>query len=292
MHNFIVATDSGCDLSESLCREHEIHTLLFRYVMDGETHTDTMRPEDLKLFYKKMAEGARVHTSAANVSDFIDFWESLSNRKLPIVHICLGSGISCSYQNAMLAREQFLSEHPDETLYVVDSLGASLSYGMLALDAVRIRDNGGTAEQCVAWLEDHRHCANPYYTTGDLEYLYRGGRVSRAGLTIARALNIWPILNLNDKGELKVVEKCRGRKKTYDRIVQIIREDVIDPAEQTLYICHSDALAEAEQFAQQIKDALGFKDVFYTCIGASIGAHAGPGLVAAFYYGHPRKPSK
>ena len=137
-----------------------------------------------------------------------------------------------------------------------------------------------------------RHRANPYYTTGDLEYLYRGGRVSRAGLVIARALNIWPILNLNDKGELKVIEKCRGRKKTYERIIEIIREDVVDPASQTLYISHADVLEEATRFAEQIKAAVGFKDIFYSTIGATIGAHTGPGLVSAFYFGHPRKPSK
>lgn len=292
MPNFIVATESGCDLSLEFCQQREIYALMMKYTMDGEIQTDTMRPEDLKAFYRKMAEGSSVHTSAANMSDYLDFWTPLLEKKLPIVHVAMGTGISSSYQNALLAREQLLSEHPDAAIYVVDSIGASLSYGMLALDAARMRDEGATPEECVAWLENQRHHANPYYTTGDLEYLYRGGRVSRTGLVIARALNIWPILNLNDKGELKVIEKSRGRKKTYDRITEIIKEDAVDPASQTLYISHADALEEATRFAEQIKAEVGFKDIFYSTIGATIGAHTGPGLVAAFYYGHDRKPSK
>ncbi len=292
MPKFIVATESGCDLSLEFCQQREIYALKMKYTMDGEIQTDTMRPEDLKVFYRKMAEGSSVHTSAANMSDYLDFWTPLLDKKLPIVHVAMGTGISSSYQNALLAREQLLSEHPDAVIYVVDSIGASLSYGMLALDAARMRDEGATPEECVAWLENQRHHANPYYTTGDLEYLYRGGRVSRTGLVIARALNIWPILNLNDKGELKVIEKSRGRKKTYDRITEIIKEDAVDPASQTLYISHADALEEATRFAEQIKSEVGFKDIFYSTIGATIGAHTGPGLVAAFYYGHDRKPSK
>ena len=290
--NYIVATDSGCDLSLEVCRERGIHALFMKYTMDGQTETDTMRAEDLKEFYRKMAAGSSVQTSAVNVGDYLEFWTPLLAHQLPIVHVAMGTGISCSYQNALLAREQILIDHPDAEIYVVDSLGASLSYGMLALDAARMRDEGATPQQCVAWLEEHRHHANPYYTTGDLEYLYRGGRVSRTGLVIARALNIWPILNLNDKGELKVIEKSRGRKKTYDRICQIIKEDAVDPASQTLYISHADALEEATHFAEQIKAAVGFRDIFYSTIGATIGAHTGPGLVAAFYYGHDRKPSK
>lgn len=288
MKKFLVTTDSGCDLSEQVCNERGIYVLLLKYTRDGEVCTDTMRLEERIAFFEQMAQGALMQTSAANVSDYLDFWTALLPQGLPIVHISLGSGISSSYQNAMLAREQLLFDHPNASVFVIDSLGASLSYGMLALRAADMRDNGLSAEDCAAWLQEHRNCANPYYTTGDLEYLYRGGRVSRAGFVIARALNIWPILNLNGAGELRVVEKCRGKKRTYDRIRDIIAADVVDPHSQTLYVCHSNAFEEAKVFAEQVRDALGFKDIFYTCIGASIGAHAGPGLVALFYYGHPR----
>lgn len=292
MAKFILATDSGCDLSAEYCEQHDIPVLLMHYTMDGKNCTDTMRAEDQKAFYQMMEQGSVARTSAANVSDYLEFWEPLLERGLPIVHLTLGSGISGTYQNACLAHEQFLTMHPEAMISVVDSLGASLVYGKMVIEAAQLRDAGQTAEECVAWLEAHKHNITPYFTTGTLEYLYRGGRVSRAGMVIARALNIWPILNLNDLGELKVIDKCRGKKRNYEKIMNYIAEDVIDPQDQTLYVSHAAAFEEAKAFAEQVRDAIGFRDIFYSQIGATIGAHTGPGLVSLFYSGHPRKPSK
>lgn len=286
---FVFATDSGCDLTAGICRDRAINTLMMRYELDGRECVDTMRPEDLHDFFSRMGQGAVVHTSAVNVGEYLAFWPELLRLGLPIVHLTMGSGISGTYQNALLAREQFLQEHPEAELYVVDSLGASMSYGMLALAAADLRDEGKTAQEVVQWLEDNRILACPYYTTGDLSYLYRGGRVSRTGMVVAHTLNIWPILNLNPAGELKAVEKCRGRKRTYSRIAEIIRSEAIDPQNHTLYICHADDRAEAERFAEEIRDVAGFRDIFYSYIGTIIGAHTGPGLVSAFYFGNGRK---
>ena len=178
---FVFATDSGCDLTADVCRERAIYPLMMRYEMDGADCVDTMRPEDLHNFFTKMGNGSVVHTSAVNVGEYLAFWPELLKHHLPIVHLTMGSGISGTYQNALLARDQFLQDHPEAELYVVDSLGASMSYGMLALAAADLRDEGKTAQEAVAWLEENRLLACPYYTTGDLSYLYRGhGRCAHA----------------------------------------------------------------------------------------------------------------
>lgn len=292
MSKFLLATDSGCDLSADYCAQREIYPLLMHYELDGVICTDTMQPADLQVFYDRMAQGAEVHTSAANIGDYLDFWKPLLAKKLPILHIAMGSGISSSYQNALLAREQLLAEQPQAQLEILDSLGASMVYGMQVIEAADFRDSDGTLEDCFQLLMERRHHMNPYYTTGNLEYLYKGGRVSRAGMVIAKALNIWPILNLNDLGELKVVDKCRGRQKTYDRIQRYCEELAVDPSEHTLYICHAGAPEEGIRFGEQLQRGAGFRDIFYSNIGTTIGAHTGPGLVCAYFYGKPRTPSK
>lgn len=133
----------------------------------------------------------------------------------------------------------------------------------------------------------------PYYTTDDLTYLYRSGRVSKAGMVVAHALNINPILNLDKEGHLLVIEKVRGQKNTIKRIHKIIEELVVEPENQTLYICHSDIPEKAKVFGDEIKEKYGFKDVYYTYIGPTIGSHCGPGLMAAFFFGKDRTmPSK
>ena len=203
-------------------------------------------------------------------------------------HIALGSGISGTWANAISAADMIEADHPEADIRVIDSTLASVGYGMLAILAADLRDCGSSADDCQAELEKVKGNINTYYTTGDLTYLYRSGRVSRTGMTIAHALNIWPILNLDLDGHLIVQAKERGKKRTIERIHKIINELCVDPEDQTLYICHSDIAEEAEQFGEEIKEKFGFRDVFYTYIGTTIGSNCGPGLMAAFFVGKKR----
>ena len=156
------------------------------------------------------------------------------------------------------------------------------------MKAADMRDAGETPEACVEWLNAHKAEINTYYTTSDLTYLYRSGRVSRTGMVVAHALGICPILNLDLEGHLIVQERIRGFKATIRRIDAIVQELAVDPQDQTLFICHSDIPEEAKAFGDGLKDKFGFKDVYYTYIGTTIGAHSGPGLMAAFFFGKPR----
>ncbi|HMM06606.1 MAG TPA: DegV family protein [Clostridiales bacterium] len=289
MDRFQLMTDSGCDLPMSLCKERGIIPLQLSYEIDGVTYLDAMDHADCHRFYEWMREGKVPHTSQITPSQYLDFWkDALAQKDLPIVHISMGSGISGTYNNALIAKDQLLQEFPDALIDVVDSTLASVGYGMLALASADLRDQGKTPAECGAWLNAHKGEINTYYTTGDLSYLYRSGRVSRAGMVIAHALNIWPILNLDAGGHLIVQEKARGKKKTVQRIHQIIGELCPHPENQVLFICHSDIYAEAKEFGDGIQGQFGFKDVYYTYIGSTIGTHSGPGLMAAFFYGKPR----
>lgn len=288
MANYIVTTDSGCDLPYSLLQEREIIPFPIRYELDGKVFEDTMLHEDCKKFYDGMRRGAVPKTSQINIMEFVDFWRPLAVRGLPIVHICLGSGISGTYANGLSAVELLKEQLPELEIFLVDSTLASVGYGMLSLMAADMREKGITAEECVRQLNERKSEINTYYTTSDLTYLYRSGRVSRTGMMIAHALNINPILNLDLEGHLIVQEKVRGKKNTIKRIHEIIGELVVDPEQQVLYICHSDIPEEAMEFGEGIKKRFGFKDVYYTYIGTTIGSHAGPGLMAAFFFGKPR----
>jgi DegV family protein with EDD domain len=288
LQKFCVATDSGCDLPMTLCKEQKIYPLQLTYYFGEEAFLDTMDHDDFKIFYQKIRDGAIPKTSQVNVYEFIKFWEGLIPEKLPIVHICLGSAISGSYANGLRAVELMKEKYPDQKIYLIDSTLASVGYGMLALKAAELRDEGKTAQECVNWIEEHKIEINTYYTTDNLNYLYRSGRVSHVGAIIGTALKINPILNLNKKGRLLVFERVRGRKATIKRIHAIIEDLVVNPQKQTLYICHSDIPERAKRFGDGLQQKFNFKDVYYTYIGSTIGTHAGPGLMAAFFYGKPR----
>jgi len=261
-----------------------------KYTIGDETYTDQMNPEDSITFYNRMRKGDVPRTSQMTPQEFIDYWSTLYEKfKLPIVHIAMGSGISGTYSNAVIARDMFLESHPDAKIFVVDSTLASIGYGMLSIWAADMRDAGATPEKCVEWLEKNKILINTYYTCDDLKYLYRSGRVSRVGAAVGTVLNINPILNLDKEGHLIVQEKVRGRKKALRRIYYIILERVVDASNQTVYICHSDCNSEeVKTFSETLINRIVFKDSFISYISSTIGSHCGPGLIAAFFVGKAR----
>lgn len=286
--SYIVTTDSGCDLPIELLNERGIRPLMLHYTLNGVVETDTMVHEDCKLFYDCMREGAVPKTSQLNPQEFIDFWKPMLSEGKPIVHISLASGVSGTWANGVAAAEQLKEECPEAEITVIDSTLCSTGYGMLALKAAELKDSGASYQQCVQWLQNNKLKIQPWYTTDDLTYLRRSGRCSKASAIIGTALSICPILNLDATGHLTVKERVRGFGKTLKRIRDIIAQSVVDPQNQTLYICHSDIEQRAREFGESLKNDLGFKDVYYTYIGTIIGSNCGPGLMAAFFVGKER----
>lgn len=287
---FCVSTDSGCDLPGEYCKKRNIYFYQMKYTIGRAGYADRMFPGDCRAFYDKMRGGAVPRTSQMTPVEFESFWSKLYETcSLPILHIALGSGISGTYSNAMLAKALFLKKHPGAKLFVVDSTLASIGYGMLCIRAADMRDKGMSPERCEEFLNAKKASINTYYTTGDLEYLYRSGRVSRAGKTVATVLNINPILNLDREGHLIVRERIRGRGRALARIGDIMEQLVTEPERQTVYICHSDCEeGEVRPFSCGLIARFGFRDAFISYIGPTIGSHCGPGLIAAFFVGKER----
>lgn len=290
MIKFCISTDSGCDLPEDFCRKRSIYPYRMKYTIDKAEYTDRMSPGDSHAFYDRMRGGVVPRTSQMTAFEFVNFWSGLyETNRMPILHIALGSGISGTYANAVLAKKMLLEKYPEAELFLVDSTLASIGYGMLCVWAAGLRDEGKTPEECEKFLNEKKIFINTYYTTNDLKYLYRSGRVSRTGKAIATALDINPILNLDAAGHLIVREKIRGRGRALGRISDIVGQLVTEPEKQTLYLCHSDCSEkEVHSFAEQLTERFGFRETFFSCIGPTIGSHCGPGLIAAFFVGKAR----
>ena len=290
MGKFIVATDSGCDLTKTYCEEHGIYVLCMKYSSEGREFTASMDEQETMEFYDRMREGAKPMTTQVSPYEFIEFWDGLPH-DLPIVQIVMGSGISGTYANAEAAKEQYIRDNPDVQLHLVDSTLASLAYGMLVIHAAEMRDAGAEPQECVDWCEKVKYTVNAYFTTSDLTYLHRGGRVSKAGAIAGHILGINPIMKLDDKGRLVPHVNTRGRRGALKRIMELIEEKCIDPKGQILYICHADVSEEERGYiASAMKERFGFIDVFYTLIGPIIGSHTGPGLYSVFFCGMERTP--
>jgi DegV family protein with EDD domain len=233
-------------------------------------------------------EGKMFKTSAVNIQEAYDFLKELLKYNKPIIHISLGSGISGTYSNFLAAREMLDEKYPGNEIYIIDSTSASLGYGMLVLEASKMRDEGKTTLEVVEYIESVKRGINPYFTTNTLTYLARGGRVTKIASIFGNVLSIKPILRLDYAGHLLVHTKGHGKANTYKKMIEAIKEQVVNPENQTLYVSHSNAIESAVEFAEMVKKELGFKDIYYSYIGSIIGSHTGPGLIAVFFHGKNR----
>ena len=287
--DFIISTDSGCDLSIDVCQELGVIPLFMNYIDDEVVIKDTMEQADIIKLYKRMEEEAKMFkTSAVNIQEAYDFLKELIKYNKPIVHISLGSGISGTYNNFVAAKEMIEEKYPESKIYIIDSTCASLGYGLLIIEAAKYRDEGKSINEVVEYLESVKRGVNPYFTTNTLTYLARGGRVTKIASIFGNVLSIKPILRLDYEGHLLVHTKGHGKANTYKKMIASIKEQVIDPQNQTLYVSHSNAIESAVEFAEMLKKELGFKDIFYSYIGSIIGSHTGPGLIAVFFHGKNR----
>jgi len=289
--SFILTADSGCDLSSEILAQNNICVIPMKISMgNGEVFVDRQIAEETRSFYQKMREGAAPTSSQINTEEFIEFWKPLLSKNLPIVHIGMAAAISGTHNCAVLAAEQMKEEYPDSQIFVVDSTSTSSGHGLLLMEAVRMRDEGMSPEEVVDKINELKPHSNAYYTTPDLTYLQRGGRVSKTAAVFGGLLHINPIMNLSIEGYLQVTEKVRGSKATMKRMLQILEETVENEEDQVLYLTHADNKPLFDAYKAEIEKRFHFKAICENYIGGVIGTHTGPGLIAMFWLGKVRGP--
>jgi DegV family protein with EDD domain len=286
--NYQITADSGCDLSLEKCTEIGVLPYKMPFTMDGELMTDGMTEESFREFYRLMRAGGIARTSQINPDEFTNFWRPLAEAGTPVLHISLAAAISGSCSNARLAAEELMEQYPGWVCRVVDSANASAGFGLVVLRAAANRDAGLALEANAKELEGVVHNVNSIFTTNDLTYLYRGGRVSKTAAAFGTALNIVPIMHLDYEGHLEVWQKVRGDKQCFKKLLRDVQELVVDAGGQTLIVSEADAPEKAREYGAALVEACGFRDVFYTHIGPIIGAHTGPGLISIFFVGKER----
>lgn len=283
-----ITADSGCDLSLEKCTERGVIPYKMPFTMDGKPMIDGMTEESFREFYDLMRAGGIARTSQINPGEFTEFWRPLAEAGKNVLHISLAAAISGSCDNARSAAAMLMEEYPGWTCRVVDSANASAGFGLVVLRAADNRDKGMELEANARELESIIHNVNSIFTTNDLTYLYRGGRVSKTAAAFGTALNIVPIMHLDYEGHLEDWQKVRGDKQCFKKVLKDIKELVENAGEQTLIVSEADAPEKAREYGAALVAECGFRDVFYTHIGPIIGAHTGPGLISVFFVGKER----
>ena len=287
MCNYQIITDSACDLPLQMREEMNVKmsslTLLFR----GQELADSVG-EDTQQMYHALREGEVASTSAVNPDGWASVMEPVLQQGQDVLVLAFSSGLSTTYQSAVIAADELAEKYPQRSIRVVDTRCASLGQGLLVWYACQKRDEGLSLDELAVWAEDAKMHLCHWFTVDDLMYLKRGGRVSAATALVGTVLGIKPVLHLDDAGHLISRSKVRGRKAAIAALAEQLGQLGLPGENKTVYICHGDCLEDARQLEKLVREKYGVEKVFIGYTGAVIGSHSGPGTLALFFLGKHR----
>lgn len=286
--NFVIFTDSGCDISADILKEWDVLSLDLTFRFEGEDKEYSNADMPVKKFYDRMRGGEVAKTSAINTATFEEAFEALLKQGKDLLYLGFSSGLSTTYNCAKMAAAELAEKYPDNKIITVDTLAASAGQGLLVNFAVKKRDEGATIEQTAQYIESIKLNLCHWFTVDDLVYLKRGGRVSAAAAIVGTVLNIKPVLHVDNDGHLISKAKVRGRKATLKMICDKYGELAVDKKDGTVFICHADCMEDVETVKEMLFERYGAKVQVVTDVGAVIGAHSGPGTLALFFIGSER----
>ena len=285
MPDFKIITDSGCDFTLAELEQMNVGRAPLSVLFKGVLHEDFATDAERKVLYDGVREGEMPTTSAVNPDGWATMMKSALEEGKDVLCLCFSSGLSTTYQSAVIAAEELKEEYPDRSIRVVDTLCAALGQGLLVWHACKHRDAGESLDEVTAWLEENKLKICHWVTVEDLNHLKRGGRVSAATAMVGTMLNIKPIIHVSDEGKLVSVAKARGRKAA----IEYITKKVADATDKDMvFVGHGDCPEDAEICAKILKEKYGVKNVHIGYVGAVIGAHTGPGVLVTFFLGEKR----
>jgi len=294
MSNYVLTCCSTVDLPHEHLEKRKIPYVCFHFILDGVQYPDDLgQTIPFAEFYSRVKAGSMPTTSQVNVGQYTDFFEPYLKDGKDILHISLSSGLSGSYNSAILARESLLARYPERKILLVDSLGASSGYGLLVDMAADLRDQGVSIEEVQSWIEANKLRIHHWFFSTDLMHYKRGGRISSASATMGTLLNICPLLNMNAEGKLIPRRKIRGKKQVIAELVKMMELHAESGTEYSgkCFISNSDCYSDARKVADLVEERFPLLQgkVMINSVGTVIGSHTGPGTVALFFVGNERK---
>ena len=285
--DFQIITDSCCDFPTPMYGQLGLTFVPLTVEFRGNTFDDK-NDDTLKDMYQGLRAGEVAKTSAVNPSRWSQAMEKALAAGKDVLVLAFSSGLSTTYQSAVIAAEELKDAYPDRKIQVIDTLCASMGQGLLVWYACKKRDEGLSLDEVAQWVLDNRLHLCHWFTVDDLMYLKRGGRISAATALVGTMLQIKPLLHVDGEGHLINMTKTRGRKAAIDAMVKKAQELGAGYDNSTMFISHGDCLSDAEYLSRQLKEKCGVKDVVISYVGAVIGSHSGPGTLALFFLGSHR----
>jgi len=285
MTQYQIITDSACDLPKSMLQELNVITVPLFVNFRGESRNDSVEDAQVKELYDAMRGGEVATTAAVNPDRWASIMEPALAEGKDVLTLAFSSGLSTTYQSAVIAADDLAEKYPDRKIRIVDTCAAALGQGLLVWHTCKMRDTGLSLDELADWVEENKNHLAHWFTVDDLVYLMRGGRVSAATAVLGAMLNIKPVLHVDNEGHLISMVKARGRKAAISTLVSKMQELGGGWDNRTVFICHADCRDDAERLAALAKEKCGVEEAFIGNLGAVIGSHAGPGTLSLFFMG-------
>ena len=288
MNEYVMFTDSACDIKPELLKSWGVECIDLSFRFDGENREYFNSDMEITDFYNAMRAGSTAKTSAVNPERFTAAFERILKQGKDLLYLGFSSGLSATCNSARIAAQELMEQYPERKLLIVDSLAASAGQGLLLYLALQKKNKGATIEEVSAYAEGLKLNICHWFTVDDLVYLKRGGRISPTVALVGKALGIKPILHVDNDGKLISVTKVRGRKASIAALADKCCTTAEDPKNSEIFISHGDCPEDANALADLIAQKTGAKVSIITHVGTVIGAHSGPGTLALFFVGKER----
>ena len=271
--------DSCSDISIDELNRMGIEMIPLKITIDEEDYLDQYEISSTEVL-DAISDGKRPLTSQANPEDFTKVFQKYVDRNESVLYMALSSELSGTYQSAVIARDTILDDHPDADITLIDTKAASYGLGLIVERAHGYVEEGLAKEELIAKVEKDVKAIRHFFTVDDLDYLAKGGRLSKGQAFLGGLLNIKPLLHV-EEGKLVPLEKHRGIKKVHSSMVKHL---IADNVSHEVHITQANAESQAEQLKQKILDGTDITEVKISTIGPTISSHTGNGTVAMFYF--------
>jgi DegV family protein with EDD domain len=283
-------TDSDSDLPFEYVDKYDLKMVYMPYIVDGVEYLDDLgRAGKQAEYFDNMRKGTAPVTSLLPAQVYLDYFEPILAEGKDILFVAFSSKMSSTIQNIYAAQAEMKEKYPERRIVVVDTLSISAPMTLLLHRAYKMYEDGKSMDEIAKWLEDNRLRAHAWFTVDDLKYLKRGGRISAVAATVGTMLDLKPVIILTREGSMTAVEKIRGRKAALRFLAEKTAECIEDPETQEVMILHADAIEDANRLEAMIREKVpNVGGVAKQFVGPVIGAHCGPGTVAACFMGKER----
>lgn len=279
---FCIITDSASDIPENIIKEYDLHVIPTPVTIEGVDYFDgeTIFPDQ---FYEIQASGKEIKTYHINQFMFEEHFRPFAERNDEVLYMCFSTGIAGTFNAATLAYEELLEEYPDFKLTIIDTKCASVGYGLAVERILRMQKNGAPKELIIEAA--HFFCEHMEHavTVMELDYLFKGGRLSKTSFLAGTVLDIKPIIIVDENGSLKAVEKVRGWKKAQKRILDIVGEKGANLEKQVIGVCSGTDKEAYDYIKEQLVERYHIKGLLEGRVGCAIGAHTGPGILGIVF---------